>query len=258
MAAPPARPGRARRGVLGCRLPAGGRSGPRRRWPAVGRHALLVGGHGPLAAGAGHRARRRRVTVRSRAPGATRGRPRPRRLAGPGRPTERRGADGRGPDRPAQSPASRPRPRDRAASRRRPAGRPAGLRRARPPARTWPSIAELNRAWIERRAIGQLEAGLLDEAARLRQRYGPDLARIQRDRLPGGVRPARRPDRPRPGSWRSMSPGTWPSRNASGPGSGPTGSATPRSISMPPTSRFRPPWRRPGGSSPGSGYPDGQ
>ena len=34
---------------------------------------------------------------------------------------------------------------------------------------------ELNRAWIERRAIGQLEGGLPAEAARLRQRYGPDL-----------------------------------------------------------------------------------
>ncbi len=34
---------------------------------------------------------------------------------------------------------------------------------------------ELNRAWIERRAIGQLGAGLPDEAARLRARFGPDL-----------------------------------------------------------------------------------
>ncbi len=34
---------------------------------------------------------------------------------------------------------------------------------------------ELNRAWIERRATGQLEAGLPSEAARLRERFGPDL-----------------------------------------------------------------------------------
>jgi tRNA dimethylallyltransferase len=34
---------------------------------------------------------------------------------------------------------------------------------------------ELNRAWIERRAIGQLEAGLPDEAAGLRRRYGSSL-----------------------------------------------------------------------------------
>ena len=33
----------------------------------------------------------------------------------------------------------------------------------------------LNRAWIARRAAGQLDAGLLDEAARLRERYGPGL-----------------------------------------------------------------------------------
>ena len=35
--------------------------------------------------------------------------------------------------------------------------------------------AGLNRAWIERRATGQLEAGLPDEAARLRLRYGSTL-----------------------------------------------------------------------------------
>jgi len=34
---------------------------------------------------------------------------------------------------------------------------------------------ELNRTWIERRAIGQLEAGLADEAARLRLEYGSSL-----------------------------------------------------------------------------------
>ena len=34
---------------------------------------------------------------------------------------------------------------------------------------------DVNRAWIERRAIGQLEAGLPDEAGRLRAQYGPDL-----------------------------------------------------------------------------------
>ena len=34
---------------------------------------------------------------------------------------------------------------------------------------------ERNRAWIERRAIGQLEAGLPDEAAGLRRRYGSSL-----------------------------------------------------------------------------------
>ena len=32
-----------------------------------------------------------------------------------------------------------------------------------------------NRTWIERRAIGQLEAGLPEEAARLRQEFGPNL-----------------------------------------------------------------------------------
>ncbi len=35
--------------------------------------------------------------------------------------------------------------------------------------------AETNRAWIERRAIGQLAAGLPDEAARLRLEYGSNL-----------------------------------------------------------------------------------
>ncbi len=34
---------------------------------------------------------------------------------------------------------------------------------------------ELNRAWIEQRAAAQLEAGLPDEAARLRERYDSDL-----------------------------------------------------------------------------------
>jgi len=34
---------------------------------------------------------------------------------------------------------------------------------------------EINRAWIERRAIGQLDAGLPEEAARLRQEFGSNL-----------------------------------------------------------------------------------
>jgi tRNA dimethylallyltransferase len=34
---------------------------------------------------------------------------------------------------------------------------------------------ELNRAWIERRAIGQLDGGLPEEAARLRARYGSNI-----------------------------------------------------------------------------------
>ena len=34
---------------------------------------------------------------------------------------------------------------------------------------------ELNRTWIQQRAAAQLEAGLPDEAARLRERYGSDL-----------------------------------------------------------------------------------
>ncbi|MGH2512118.1 MAG: hypothetical protein ACRDGQ_05480, partial [Candidatus Limnocylindrales bacterium] len=34
---------------------------------------------------------------------------------------------------------------------------------------------DLNRAWIEHRSIGQLDAGLPAEAARLRARFGPDL-----------------------------------------------------------------------------------
>ncbi len=54
-----------------------------------------------------------------------------------------------------------------------------------------------HREWIANRARAQFDAGLIDEARGLRERYRPGAPRVQRDRLPRGVGRPRRRDDPR-------------------------------------------------------------